>query len=204
MPASGGTGGSAGAPGSAGVTGSGGSAGSGGSSSLVDAGTDSACLVSQIPTVYLLVDRSSSMFHCLTGNTGGAVCADMTNTSWYNLKIAIESVVSQLDSKVRFGFATIFGTNPSGGGMCPSLQGMLTDNVAPALNNAATIKTLYDSLPFPPNSTQSGAKFEAPTSESLGVVANALLADTNPGARYILFVTDGQPDYCDDSNTLRP
>ncbi len=158
--------------------------------------------MSQIPTVYLLVDRSSSMFHCLTGNTGDAVCADMTNTSWYNLKIAIESVVTQLDSKVRFGFATIFGTNPSGGGICPSLQGMLTDHVAPALNNAATIKTLYDSLPFPPNSTQSGAKFEAPTSESLGVVANALLADTNPGGRYILFVTDGQPDYCDDSNTL--
>src|SRR2546430_2705991 len=81
----GGTGGSADAPGSAGapptggvggsagVTGSGGAAGSGGSSSIQDAGTDSGCLVSQIPTVYLLVDRSSSMFHCLTGNTADAV-----------------------------------------------------------------------------------------------------------------------------------
>ena len=29
----------------------------------------------KIPTVYLLVDRSGSMFHCLTGDTGSAVCA---------------------------------------------------------------------------------------------------------------------------------
>jgi hypothetical protein len=47
-----------------------------------------------IPTVTLLVDRSGSMFHCLSGSTGDAVCADMTNTSWYNLKMAIESVIT--------------------------------------------------------------------------------------------------------------
>ena len=86
--------------------------------------------------------------------------------------------------------------------MCPSLQGMLTNNVSPALNNAATIKTLYDGLAFPPNSTQVGVKFESPASESIGVVANALIADTTPGGKFIIFLTDGQPDYCDDSNSL--
>ncbi|HEY4184531.1 MAG TPA: hypothetical protein VGP07_05645 [Polyangia bacterium] len=155
-----------------------------------------------IPTVTLLVDRSGSMFHCLTGNTGDAVCADMANTSWSNLKMAIESVITQLDSQVRFGFSTVWGTNPMGGGMCPSLQGKTTDAVAPALNNAATITTLYDGLVFPPNSTQMGMKFESPASESIAVAAKALEADTTPGSKYIIFLTDGQPDYCDDSNSL--
>jgi hypothetical protein len=158
--------------------------------------------VPKIPTVYLLVDRSGSMFHCLSGDTGSAVCSDMTNTSWSNLKLAIESVMTQLDSQVRFGFTTVYGTNPMGGGMCPSLQGMLTNNVAPALNNAGNIKTVYDGLAFPPNSTQMGVKFESPASESIGNVAQALAADTTPGNKYIIFLTDGQPDYCDDSNSL--
>ena len=154
------------------------------------------------PTVYLLVDRSGSMFHCLTGDTGSAVCGDMTNTSWSNLKNAIEAVLPQLDSQVRFGFTTVWGTDPTQGGMCPSLQKMLTNNVSPALNNAGPIKTLYDSLIFPPNSTQAGIKFESPISESLGNVTQALVADTDPGSKYIIFITDGQPDYCDDSNSL--
>jgi hypothetical protein len=194
------------ATGTAGAAGTG-ATGTGGSTDQ-DAGTDALCQMAEldwqptIPTVYLLVDRSGSMFHCLTGNTGDAVCADPTNTSWANLKMAIESVMSQLDSMVRFGFTTVYGTNPTGGGMCPSLQGMLTNNVAPKLNNAADIKTLYDGLPFPPNSTQVGVKFESPASESIGVVADALVADTDPGSKYIIFLTDGQPDYCDDSNSL--
>jgi len=193
-------------------TGHGGSAGTGtgtggqaGSTAPVDAGP---CMqvdytfVPKTPTAYLLVDRSGSMFHCLTGNTGDAVCSDPTNTSWANLKTAIESVITQLDAQVRFGFTTIYGSNPSGGGMCPSLQGMLTDNVAPALNNAGNIKTKYDGLAFPPNSTQVGVKFESPASESIGNVATALAADTTVGDKYIIFLTDGQPDYCDDSNAL--
>ena len=190
----------------AGTTGTGaaGTTGSGVDASVSDAACQSASytFAPLIPTVYLLVDRSGSMFHCLTGATGDVICADMTNTSWYNLKTAIESVLPQLDSQVRFGFTTVFGANPASGGMCPSLQGMLTNNVSPALNNAGTIKTLYDSLPFPPNSTQQGVKFESPASESLGVVAKTLAADVNAGGKYIIFITDGQPDYCDDSNSL--
>jgi hypothetical protein len=211
--------------GGSGATGQGGSGGSHGTGGLVvtgdgggggdivitgDAGPSDAagCQQKDVmftptnPTVYLLVDRSGSMFHCLTGNTGDAVCADMTNTSWYNLKTAIEQVLPQLDSQVRFGFSTVYGTNPTGGGSCPSIQGMLTNNVAPALNNAGPIAALYDGLAFPPNSTQVGIKFESPISESLGNVTKALMADTDPGSKYIIFITDGQPDYCDDSNGL--
>ena len=118
--------------------------------------------------------------------------------------MAIESVITQLDSQVRFGFSTVWGTNPMGGGMClrHCKVVMSTDTVAPALNNAATITKKYDSLTFPPNSTQTGMKFESPASESLAVASTALEADTTPGGKYILFLTDGQPDYCDDSNSL--
>jgi hypothetical protein len=158
----------------------------------------------KIPTVYLLVDRSGSMFHCLTGDTGSAVCAQPANTAWSNLKEAVRSVVGTLDAEVRFGFATIWGTDPTQGGMCPSTMNppMTTDNVAPALNNAAAIMTKYDSLAFPPNSTQQGVKFESPTSESIAVVSGVLRNDTTPGDKFIIFITDGQPDYCDDSNGL--
>ncbi|HVV15656.1 MAG TPA: vWA domain-containing protein [Polyangia bacterium] len=154
------------------------------------------------PTVYLLVDRSGSMFHCLTGATGDAVCSDPNNTSWTNLRKAIEQVLPTLESQVRFGFTTVFGANPTAGGSCPSIQGMLTDNVGPALNNASNIATKYDGLAFPPNSTQFGVKFESPASESLANVTKALMGDTSPGSKYIIFITDGQPDYCDDSNGL--
>jgi hypothetical protein len=86
--------------------------------------------------------------------------------------------------------------------MCPSIQGMITDNVSPALNNAATIMAKYDSLALPPVSTQPGMKFESPASESIAVVAKALAMDSTPGDKYIIYITDGQPDYCDDSNGL--
>jgi hypothetical protein len=211
-----GTGGHAGTagPGAGGTTGTGGNgmAGTappiGGFGGSTDGGT--ACqhtaytFEPKIPTVYLLVDRSGSMFHCLTGNTGDPVCATPANTSWSNLKEAIRTVVASLDTQVRFGFATIWGTDPSQGGMCPATMNppQTTDQVAPALNNATAIMTKYDGLPFPPVSTQQGVKFESPTSESLLAIGNALQADTTPGDKYIILLTDGQPDYCDDSNSL--
>jgi hypothetical protein len=228
----------AGSGGSGNLTGQGGSGGSHGTGGLIvtsgdgggggivttgdAAATDAAgCQTSDVmftatnPTVYVVVSRSGSMFHCLTEtateSSGNAICinsttnaVDMTNTAWYSLKTAIEQVLPQLDSQVRFGFTTISGTNPAGGGMCPSQQGMLTDNVPPALNNASTIAALYDSLPFPPNSTQVGVKFESPISMSVGNVTKALMADTDPGSKYILLITNGMPDYCDDSNVLCP
>ena len=206
-----GAGGSGASPGSGGsIFGTGGS-GTGGDVGITGAGGNpdaAACQQKDVmftptnPTVYLLVDRSGSMFHCLSGSTGDAVCSDPNNTSWTNLRKAIEAVLPTLDSQVRFGFTTVWGTNPAGSGMCPSLQGMLTDNVPPALNNAATIAAKYDGLAFPPNSTQQGIKFESPASESLANVTKALMADTTPGSKYIIFITDGQPDYCDDSNSL--
>jgi hypothetical protein len=204
-PGTGGTSASGGSPGAGGTSATGGSPGTGGRT-VSDAGADASCqtadfkFVPQIPTVYLLVDRSGSMFHCL--DSTNPVCDNQKNSSWYTLKTAIESVIKPLDSQVRFGFTTVWGTNPAGsGGMCPALQGTLTDSVAPALNNAAAITAKYDGLPWPTASGSSspGMKFESPASESIGNVAKALMADAAPGPKYIIFLTDGEPDYCDDS-----
>jgi hypothetical protein len=196
----GGTTGSAGT-GSSGTTGTAGTGNTGGTTPS-DAG---ACqqaevmFVPKIPTAYLVVDRSGSMFHCLSDSQ--QVCPTQSDTSWSQLKTAIETVLTGLDAQVRFGFTTIFGTNPAGGGSCPLLTGTLADNVPPALNNAAAIKTKYDGLawPNPNDASNTGKKFESPASEALDATTKALLADTTPGDKYIIFITDGQEDYCDDA-----
>jgi hypothetical protein len=216
-----GTGGSGASPGTGGIVTTGSGGGGGDVVITQDAGPSDAAACQQKdimftptnPTVYLLVDRSGSMFHCLANmtneSTSSTICVntqtnqtDPANTEWGNLKSAIEQVLPQLESQVRFGFTTIWGQNPQGGGMCPSLQGTLTDDVPPALNNAATIAATYDGLAFPMNNSSTGVKFETPMSESLGNVTTALMKDTSPGSKYILLITDGQPDYCDDSNSL--
>jgi hypothetical protein len=79
---------------------------------------------------------------------------------------------------------------------------MVANKVAPAPNNAGPIMTLYDSLPFQPNTTQQGMKFETPASATLQLIGTELMGLATPGDKYILFITDGQPDYCDDSNSL--
>jgi len=155
----------------------------------------------KIPTVYLVVDRSGSMFHCLT--TSQCVCPTKTDTSWTTLQTAIEGLLTQLDAQVRFGFTTIFGTDPSNGrgGTCSLINGTLADNVPPALNNAAAIKAKYDSLAWPVEAEcqTGGKKFESPAMYSITAAAKALAADTTVGDKYIIFITDGQEDYCDDS-----
>ncbi|MFZ5892303.1 MAG: vWA domain-containing protein [Myxococcota bacterium] len=180
-------------------TGSGGATASGGMT-----GAAGACQMAKynfepkIPTVYVMVDRSGSMFDCISTTTQvEPSCATPEDTAWVKLRTAAESVMQTLQGQVRFGFASFTGTNPTAGGMCPML-----DEVAPALNNYEAIKKVYDGLPFQPNTTEVGKKFETPARQALDTIGGKLIADTAPGDKYILFVTDGQPDYCDDANTL--
>ena len=145
-------------PGTAGtvVTGTGGTTGAG--------GTGGICQMAQIkyvpdtPTVYLMVDRSGSMFHCLTADR--CVCPTKTDTSWSTLKTAVQTVVTQLQKDVRFGFTTIFGTDQSNGrgGMCPLISGTLADNVPPDLMNATAIMTKYDTSPIPAGRSRANVK----------------------------------------------
>src|SRR6185369_1725467 len=129
------------------VTGAGGQ-GTGGAPSTSDAGAaDHVCQMAEytfepkIPSVYLMVDRSSSMFACVGEiNNMAPACATPANSYWERLHQSIVQVVQQLDTQVRFGFAAFNGVS---GGTCPDVR-----KVSPALNNGDAIVTLYNSLPF--------------------------------------------------------
>ena len=130
----------------------------------------------QTPTVMVLVDRSGSMFD---------------SGFWDPLKTAVLKVVEKTQDKVRYGLLTFTGIT---GQQCPLVTG--TDTFA--LGSYASLKAAYDAASIKP-----GAKLETPT----GMVINAtvipdLLAFKEPGKKYILFVTDGEPDRCDDGDPV--
>ncbi|XXT23762.1 vWA domain-containing protein [Sorangium sp. So ce429] len=126
----------------------------------------------QTPTVMIVVDRSGSMYD---------------SGYWDPLQTAVLNVVEALQAKVRFGFLTFTGIAPD---QCPLLTG--TDVIA--LNSHADIATAYEEASMRP-----GQKLETPTGMTFNeTVIPDLVAFGEPGPKYILFVTDGEPDRCDD------
>jgi hypothetical protein len=176
-----GTGGSgpSGASGSAGVTGA-----AGGTGAPTDGGTDAVCQTAQykfepkIPTIYVLVDRSGSEF---TGDTTGI---------FFTLRAAALQVIQQLQGEVRFGLGVFTGQT---GVMCPMFTTVATD-----INNYTKIAAAYNALGRPQ------FKAETPAAQVFESVKTTLLADTAPGQKYVLFVTDTETDYCDDGSPLCP
>jgi len=172
-----------------------GSGGSVGNLSLDSGATESgeACqhaavtFLPKVPVVYVLADRSGSEFESAT--TG----------AWFTLRTATLAVIQNLQAQVAFGFGAYTGTNPSNGNMCPIL-----DEVPIALNNYDAINTLYSMLGQPM------FKAETPATLSLQKVSQEVLqATVDPsagqvGARYILFVTDSETDFCDDGAAICP
>lgn len=127
------------------------------------------------PTVYIVVDRSGSMF--------GA------EDYWGKLKSGLLPIVEELQSDVRFGFASYTGetSDPSGCG--------LDSGVSIAANNFTSIESAWNTLGAPP-------KGETPTSQAIQQATERLLADPSPGGRFILLVSDGAPDLCNDIYNL--
>jgi hypothetical protein len=77
--------------------------------------------------------------------------------------------------------------------MCPDMP-----TEPPALNNQQAIAGLYNSL-------ERSQYKDTPTVAAFTRAAETLWADTQvEGEKYILFVTDGEPDYCNDGNSLCP
>ncbi|WP_437718112.1 vWA domain-containing protein [Sorangium sp. So ce448] len=126
----------------------------------------------QTPTVMIVVDRSGSMY---------------ASGFWDPLKTAVLNVVDRLQDRVRFGFVTFTGIENM---QCPLLA--RADGIA--LNHHAAISAAYEEA-----STVPPGKLETPTAMTFNeTVVPELLAFPEPGPRYILFVTDGEPDRCDD------
>ncbi len=176
--------------GSAGTTGVAGTTGSGGTTSVVDAATsDAACqsasytFAPKIPSVLILVDRSGSVFDSATTGT------------FFTLRTAVEAVVAQLGSQVRFGVASFVGDHSSGS--CA----LNYQSVPIAPDNAAAIKTAYDGwgplLPY-------GSTADTPAVEAIPMVKAALQADSGTGQKYMMVVTDSETDFCDNGNPLCP
>jgi hypothetical protein len=134
------------------------------------------------------------MFQQMPAPDGG------TTNEWDPLRAATLAVVQGLDSQVAFGFGAYTGYAATN--MCPIL-----DTVPIALHNYPAIKALYQPLGQPT------FKAETPAQMSLELVAQSLAqaatsqADAGsgqPGGQYILFVTDGETDFCDDGNAVCP
>jgi hypothetical protein len=138
-----------------------------------------------IPTVMLVVDQSGSMTAAFPGGTRWSVVHD-----------ALMSVASSLQADVRFGL-TLFTSpkNALGLGLkCP----MLT-TVPAMLQNAAMIKKVYDqAAPLSQGPLSPQGSGDTPTGESVEAVTGDLESFADPGPKFMILATDGDPDTCAD------
>ena len=132
-----------------------------------------------IPTVLLLLDRSGSMWDSGYGSSP---------TRWQAIYDALMApatgAVQAFASEVRFGLMTY--TSDGGSQMCPMLE-----DVPPALGNYAAIDAMYTAA-----SERPAFKAETPTGEGVRAATELLGQLSEPGAKYIVLITDGEPDSC--------
>ncbi len=163
------TGGTTGNGGSTTLPGTG-STGTGGDGEPVFCQSATVNFVPQVPTVYVLVDQSGSIYDL---------------QQWVPLRDAVLPVIESLQTEVRFGFGSYTGTQAA----CTGLSDMGTIG----LNNFEAIKSHYINLPVTPSPNQ-----ETPTAKAVQQVVDVLKADNAvPGPRAILLVTaDDDNDFC--------
>jgi hypothetical protein len=189
--------GTTGSGGQSGTMGSGGRGGPGGDVGITGTGgfnpDAAACQQKDItftptnPTVFVLVDRSGSEF-----DSG---CPNVTTGTYFTLRTAVETVVSQLQAQVRFGLGVFVGDHSTG--TCA----LDWDTVPIALNNSDAVAAKYNSLGQVGMASGGNCKADTPAVEAIPMVKSILQADTAAsGAKYVLFATDGQTDFCDDGD----
>lgn len=134
-----------------------------------------------IPTVALLIEQSNSMDQPL--QEGKEL------TRWEALKQVLlpseTGVISMFASDVRMGLVLYANPAPYYPPDCPDL----TEVMPPALGNYQQIAEVYGGALTIPN---------VPTAESLQAVTARLEGVTEPGPKYILLGTNGDPDSCDE------
>jgi hypothetical protein len=130
-----------------------------------------------VPNAMFLVDQSGSM----TSGFGGG------QNRWEAAHSAVTSVVSQLDSIVRFGLTTYQSENGDDNPPCPRFD----TQVAMQLDNLSTINMSYPAT-FP------GGE-DTPTGDSIDALVSIIQADPPPadGPTIIVLATDGEPDSCE-------
>jgi hypothetical protein len=139
-----------------------------------------------VPTVALLIDRSASM------STEALDPAIPDVSRWDALKTALldpMGAIGLLETQVRFG--VVFYAGGSRNETCPVVdQGGEPPTLMPPRTGILADFTTYfqplDTLP------------DTPTGESVAFTAGELAAITEPGPKYIVLATDGEPDLCAD------
>jgi len=169
--------------------------GAGGGGVIPDSGMngDGACQMAmynfapKIPNVLVLVDGSGSMFQ---------TSASLPNGAWGALRTAVLPVIQGLQltpdgqPQIDFGLGVFTGVAPA---MCPIFK-----TVAIAPNNYDMISSQYPTGPL------STMKLETPVTQVLPMLPPLFTNAPGNGGNYVLFVTDGEPDFCNDGNTVCP
>lgn len=142
-----------------------------------------------IPTVMLLIDRSTSMFASSLAN-GDSPPVGSYPDRWEALRAAVD-LLAPYSSEVQFGVMTYTGYNPERVPLdaCPETQGQ---EIPVALDNFAQIQAA-----LPPSAEAIPAqKSETPTAEGIAAATSALAAVATDGPKYIVLITDGIPEMC--------
>lgn len=141
-----------------------------------------------IPTVSVLVDRSRSMFV-----SNEQVTRDqLWDPLFEALTDTTAGVIPALQEDVRFGFTAYNRDAALGDASCPNLE-----TVPIGLNNAEAITSAYAAAGVEPANVY---KWDTPTAESVRAAAAELVAFAEPGPKYLLLVTDGNPDRCNEAD----
>ncbi len=141
---------------------------------------------SLLPTLAILVDKSSSMFASNLaggGSNGFGTFPDI----WEALRDSLKAL-EPFSSDVAMSIAT-YTSNAQEPNTCPIMGNL---DMVPATDNfSAIVGALGPSADeIPPG------KGETPTGEAIDAVVERLLALPADGPKYILLATDGEPDSC--------
>lgn len=130
-----------------------------------------------VPNVMFLVDQSGSMTADFAGQE-----------RWTAAHTAITTIISELDSIVRFGLTTYQSNN---GGPTPAVCPIFDTQVGFAMNNFGAINMSF------PASFPGGD--DTPTGDSIDVLVDLIQAEPPPadGPTIIVLATDGEPDTCE-------
>ncbi len=143
-----------------------------------------------IPSVMLVLDRSTSMFRSSLPNGGySGMSFGSFDDRWEGLRAAVAGL-EPYSNDVQFGAATFTGFNEQNGGECPVMEGL---EIPVAMGNFEQILAL-----LPPSETAiPPSKSETPTAEGIEQALAVLNAVETVGPQYLVLITDGLPELCD-------